>query len=142
MSSPTYYMNEGAFDLPDGIEADDRTTHVVQVRRQGFELTLVVVRAPLPPGKTIRQIADARVLDEAARLSRYQVLGDIETSWDGCPAVEITSTWRHEGRTIHQRQAHFALGSRAMHFALSTSLDGRAAADEWFEEIRASLRRR
>jgi hypothetical protein len=70
------------------------------------------------------------------------VVARVETSWGGCPAVEITSAWRHEGRSVYQRQAHFALGRRAMHFALSTSADGAAAADAWFEEIRASLRLR
>ncbi len=135
-------MNEGAFDLPDDMEVVDRTTHFVRVHRQGHDLTLVVARAHLPPGGTLRQVADARVLDEASRLSGYQVVREAASSWDGCPAIEITSTWRHEGRAIYQHQAHFAQGSRAMHLALSTSADGSAAADAWFEEIRGSLRLR
>jgi hypothetical protein len=138
----TYTIDEGAFDLPEGVAVDDRTTHVVEVHREGHRLTLVVARAALPPDRTVQQIAAARVRDEAVRLSAYRVVAEAETSWGGCPAVEITSTWRHEGRAVHQRQAHFALGGRAMHFALSASADGAAAADGWFEEIRASLRLR
>jgi len=135
-----YYMNEGAFELPD--VAADRTTHVIELREGGHDLTLVVVRAPLPEGQSLRQVAQLRVLDEHARLSGYQVLGERETSWAGVPALETASRWRHEGRAIYQQQAHLALGATWIYFALSTPLEGKDTADAWFERIRESLRLR
>jgi hypothetical protein len=136
-----YYMNEGAFELPDAA-VNDRTTHVVEARDGEHDLTLVVVRSPLPEGKSVRHVAQLRVLDELARLSGYAVLGEREASWAGVPALEFTSRWRHEGRAIYQQQAHLALGATWIYFAVSTTFEGRAAADAWFERIRESLRLR
>jgi hypothetical protein len=136
-----YYMNEGAFELPDAA-VTDRTTHVIEAREGDHDLTLVVVRAPLPAGKSLRQIAQGRVLDEMARLSGYSVLAEREVAWAGVPALELTSRWRHEGRAIYQQQAHLALGGVWIYFALSTPFEGRTAADTWFEQIRDSLRLR
>jgi hypothetical protein len=140
-----YYMNEGAFELPDAA-VTDRTTHVIEARSSSHppdhDLTLVVVRAPLPAGKSLRQIVQGRVLDEMARLSGYSVLAEREVPWAGVPALELTSRWRHEGRAIYQQQAHLALGGVWIYFALSTPFEGRTAADTWFEQIRESLRLR
>jgi hypothetical protein len=134
-------MNEGAFELPDAASSD-RTTHVVTVEEEGHELTLVVCRSPLPAGKSLRQAAQGRVLDEMARLSGYTVTDERESSWAGVPTLEITSRWRHEGRAFHQRQAHLAPGSVWIFFALSAPFAGRAGADAWFERIRGTLRLR
>lgn len=134
-------MNEGAFELPDAAVLD-RTTHVVESQQGEHTLTLVVVRFPHPAGKTLRQLAQGRVLDEMARLSGYSVLEERETTWAGAPALEIASRWRHEGRAIYQQQAHLAQGGTWMYFALSTAFEARDKADAWFDQIRESLRLR
>ena len=134
-------MNEGAFELP-AAAVTDQTTHVVEARQGEHTLTLVVCRAAQPAGKSLRQLAQGRVLDEMARLAGYSVLAEREASWDGVPALEIGSRWRHEGRAIYQQQAHLSLGGRWIFFALSTPFEGRAAADAWFDQIRESLRLR
>jgi hypothetical protein len=135
-----YYMNEGAFELPDALR--DRTTHVVEMVEDGHDLTLVVVRAPLPEGKSLRQVAQLRVLDEHTRLSGYGVLAERESAWAGVPALEMASRWRHEGRIIYQQQAHLVVGSVWIYFALSAPMDGRATADAWFDRMRETIRLR
>jgi hypothetical protein len=134
-------MNEGSFELPDA-PAADRTTHFVETRPGDHTLTLVIVRAPHPQGKTLRQLAQERVLDEMTRLAGYSVIEDRETTWEGVPALEVTSRWRHEGNAFYQQQAHLALGNQWIYFALSARLEGRADADAWFEQIRETIRLR
>lgn len=135
---PVYYMNEGAFELPDA-GVWDRTTHVLEGPN---EQTLVVVRAPLAEGKSLRQVAQLRVLDEMTRISGYSVLEERETAWAGVPVLEILSRWRHEGRAIYQRQAHLVLGGTWMYLALSAPMDVRAEADAWMDRVRDTLRLR
>ncbi len=137
-----YYMNEGAFDLPAGAAVRDWTTHVVQVRQGEHTVTLAVCRAHLPAGKSLRQLAQSRVLDEMARLSGYSVLDEREASWAGVPVLEYTSRWRNEGQAFYQQQAHMALGGTWLFLAASTPIEGRTAADAWFDQIRESFRLR
>jgi hypothetical protein len=134
-------MNEGAFEVPDAA-VTDRTTHAIEATLGGHELTLIVCRSRLPAGKSLRQAAQLRVLDEMERLSGYAVLEEREASWAEVPVLELTSRWRHEGRAIYQQQAHLLLGGAWIYFALSTAFEGRAAADAWFRRIRESLRLR
>ncbi len=137
---PVYYMNEGAFELPE--VARDRTTHVVEMVEQGHDLTLIVSRSPLPEGKSLRQAAQGLVLEENARLSGYLVLAERETTWADVPALEIASRWRHEGRAIYQVKAHLALGTAWTFFGLSAPFDGRATADACFDRMRQTIRLR
>ncbi len=134
-------MNEGAFELPLA-PITDRTTHVLEVQQGEHMLALVVVRSPQPAGKTLRQLAQGRVLEEMTRLSGYSVIEEREASWNGVPVLEIASRWRHEGRAIYQQQGHLSLGSVWMYFALSTVFEARAKADAWLDRIRGSLRLR
>jgi hypothetical protein len=137
-----YYMNEGAFELPAGAVVRDWTTHVVQVRQGEHAMTLAVCRAHLPEGKSLRQLAQGRVLDEMARLSGYSVVGERETSWAGVPALEYASRWRHEGRAFYQQQAHLVLGGTWFFLSASTLLDGSGAVDAWFDQMRETFRLR
>ena len=136
-----YYMNEGAFELPDVI-LKDRTTHVLETEDGGHSLTLVVVRSALPEGKSLRQMAQLRVLDEMGRLSGYTVLAEREASWSGLPALEFASRWRHEGRVIYQQQGHLALGAAWIYLALSAVVEAQPVVDTWFARIRETFRLR
>ena len=136
-----YYMNEGAFELPD-VDLKDRTTHVLEAEDGGQSLTLVVVRSTLPEGKTLRQMAQLRVLDEMGRLPGYTVIAETETSWSGLPALEFRSRWRHEGRVIYQQQGHLGLGATWIYLALSAVLEAQAVVDAWFDRIRETFRLR
>lgn len=136
-----YYTNESAFELPDAV-VTDRTTHVIEARQGEHTLTLAIVRGPHPEGKSLRQLAQGRVLDEMARLPGYHVLGEQEASWDGSVALEIASRWRHQGRVIYQQQAHLTIGGRWVYYALTASVEAQAKADAWFDLIRRSFRLR
>jgi hypothetical protein len=136
---PIYYMNEGSFELP-GVAIADRTTHVVETKHPDHDVTLVVCRSAFPAGKSVRQLARGRVLDEMTRLAGYTVLEEREALWAEVPAVELTSRWRHEGRVFYQQQAHLGLTDTWLFFAMSAPIEHRAPCDAWFEQIRSSLR--
>jgi hypothetical protein len=135
-------MNWAAFELPE-VPLVDRTTHVIEVKHPEHEdVALVVCRIDFPAGKTLRELVAGRVADEMARLSGYTVLENADAEWVGVPAVEVCSRWRHDGKVIYQRQAHFAAGDAWTFFALSGPLASRAACDAWMEQIKRSLRLR
>jgi hypothetical protein len=75
-----------------------------------------------------------------ARLSGYTVTATREASWAGVPALEMSARWRYDGRAIHQQQAHLALGDAWLYLAISTPIEGRAAADAWFDRLRDTIR--
>jgi hypothetical protein len=135
-------MNEASFELP-GAEIVDRTTHVVETKHPDHDdVTLVVCRAAFPPGKSVRQLARGRVMDEMARLEGYAVLEERDALWAELPAVEMTSRWRYQGRTIYQQQAHLGLLDTWIFFAMSAPMESRGPCDAWFEQVRGSLQLR
>jgi hypothetical protein len=95
-----------------------------------------------PLGKTIRQLAAQRMAAEMVRLAGYAVVEQREVAWCDTPAFEFASRWRNEGVAYYQRQVHFAPDGLWRSFSLSGPLVSRAACDEWFEQIRTSLRLR
>jgi hypothetical protein len=138
----TYYMDEGAFDLP-GIGFEDHTTHHLEATIPGQgTVGLVVYRARLPGGKSLRELVKDHTAEEGKRLSGYAVLEQQDAAWAEAPAIEVASRWRHEGKVIYQRKAHLAVGDTWMFFALSGPFEAREACDGWLAQIRTSIRLR
>ena len=138
----TFYMNWAAFELTTA-EVVDRTTYTVEIRHPDHErIRLVVWYMPAPPEKTVRQLAANRVAEEMVRHDGYTILETQEVRWCDTAALEVASQWRHEGVVYYQRQVHFVDGDRWRSFSLGGPLASRAACDEWFEQIRTSLRMR
>jgi hypothetical protein len=136
----TFYMNWAAFEVATA-NVVDRTTYAVQIEHPDHEgIRLVVWHGEFPVGKTIRQLAAQRMAAEMVRLAGYAVVEQREVAWCDGPAFEFASQWRNEGITYYQRQVHFAPDGLWRSLALSGPLVSRAACDEWFEQIRASLR--
>jgi hypothetical protein len=136
---PRYTMNFGSFDL-EGATFVDRTTHVLELTHPDHEsAALVVFRAPLPEGKTLREVVAKRVADEMVRLSGYAVLHDADVEWDGRPARDVSSRWRSDGRVIYGRQAHVTLDGTWIAFAMSAPFESRDACDAWLDEIMGSF---
>jgi hypothetical protein len=132
-------MNFGTFDLG-GATFRDRTTHVLELIHPECEsAALVVFRAPLPEGKTLRQAVASRVADEMVRLSGYSVLHDADVEWQGTLARDISSRWRSDGRVIYGRQAHVLLDGTWLAFAMSAPFESRDACDAWLDEIMTSF---
>lgn len=135
-------MNEGAFELPHG-EVHDRTVHILEIKHpEHDDLGLVVCRAPVPVGKSLRELARGRILEERARLSGYSVVEERDAEWAELPAVEFTSRWRYRGKVYHQQQAHLAVNGAWMYFAMSAPIGSREACDAWFSQLHATLRLR
>lgn len=138
----TYYMNELAFDLPDAGFVD-RTVYDLDGELPGGDvLGLLVLREPIPPGKSLREVVDEHRLREAKRLGAYAVLGEREAEIAGAPAIELSSRWRHERGVFYTREAHLAAGHTRLVFALTTVLERREACDEHLERVLATLRLR
>ena len=136
----TFYMNWAAFEVPTA-EVVDRTTYNVQIRHPDHEsIRLVVWHMEMPPEKTVRQLAARRVAEEMVRLEGYTILEQRESLWCESPALEVASRWRHEGTVYYQRQVHFAADDKCRSFSLAGPFTSRTACDEWFEQIRTSLR--
>ena len=135
----TYYVNEAKFVLPDR-EFVDWTVHVIEAGLPGGEaLGVVVVRGPIPEGKSLRDVATAHVRDEAVRIRGYAVLDETESMVAGLPAILVSARWRHSGKVIYQRQAHVSVGPRWLLFTATAPLSERAACDEALEEVLSSL---
>jgi hypothetical protein len=137
---PTYYMNEGAFEL-EGFH--DRTVHALDTTLpDGRRIALVVSRLELPAGKALREGVDDHVRKQGARLSGYTLLDRRDTDGWGAPAIEIRARWRHEGKLVYERQTHLVLFDKWMFFGLTGPFDEREACEEHMERIRTSLRLR
>jgi hypothetical protein len=137
-----YFMNEAAFALPREGEARDWTSHVLRMRQGGHPMMLAVNRGPIPVGKSLRQLAQLRVVDEYRRFRGYAVLDERETSWAGQPAVELSSRWRDKDRVIYEEQAHLALGERWIFFTVGAPIAGRAEVAACLAHLRETFRPR
>lgn len=135
-----YTMNEGTFELPD-LELEDRTVQLFELRLpSGEELGLLVCRATLPEGKTLREVVEVHLTEEARKLGGYKILDEREANWGGAPALEVCARWRNEGEVLYQRQAHLAAGGTWLLFGTTAPLSVRDEADAIFNRMLASLR--
>lgn len=138
----TYYLNEGAFELPE-VGLVDRTVNVFDAKLEGEgDLGLLVCRTKIPAGKSLRELVAAHVLHEAKRFGGYSILDEREASYAGVPAIEICSRWRHEGTVLYQRQAHLAAFDTWMLFGMTAPLAERALCDASLDRILTTLRLR
>ncbi len=137
-----YTMNEAVFALPPDGEATDWTCHVMRMRQNGHPMMLAVNRGAIPVGKSLRQVAQLRVVDEYRRFPGYSVLDERETSWSGRPALELASRWRDGNRIVYEEQAHLALGERWLYFTVGAPLAGRAEVTACLARIRETFRSR
>lgn len=139
---PTYYMNEGAFEL---LEAGfvDRTVHVFGGAVAGREdLSLLVRRERIAPGKSLRDMAIAQLDHDKEQLRNHAVLEDRETEIAGVPAVVVRARFRHEDRLFFQQQAHLAVLDTWLLFAMTAPMPLRALCEEQLGDLLASLRLR
>lgn len=139
---PRYYMNDGAFELPD-LPFTDRTIHYLESKLPGGgDVGLVVRRAPMPVGKSLRELVEGLIKDEARELMGFSVLANEDATWADEPAIEVSSRWRSDGKVVYQRKAHVVLNDTWVYFALTAPFEARASCDAWLAEVRASLRLR
>lgn len=139
---PTYYMNEGAFDLLDATFVD-RTVHVFGARLpSGEDLGFTVMRRKIPEGKSLRDMARENLARDAEGLLGHAVIEQRDTEVAGAPGIDVRARWRHEGRVYYQRQVHLAALDTWLFFAMTAPLAERALCDEQLGNILDSLRLR
>ena len=137
---PTYYMNEGAFDVS-GATLLDRTVHaLVGNHPEHGPLDLAIRRAEFPSGKSLRDLVSEHLEREAARYARYAVLDVSPGEVSGVPALTVTSHLDHEreGR-LYRRQTHLGVGATWLSVTLTVRMPARAACDAWHAHVIGSL---
>jgi hypothetical protein len=134
-----YYLNEAAFTLPD-VGFVDRTVHVLEARLPGGDsLGFLVTRRPLAVGKSLRDMAQEHLHEDARRLTGFAILEEAETTVAGAPAISFRSRWRHSGDVLYQRQVHLAALEVWMLFAMTAPLSERELCDRAFDMVLSSL---
>jgi hypothetical protein len=137
-----YFMNELSFALPPDGETRDWTSHVLRLRQNGHPMLLAINRGLLPAGKSLRQLAQMRVVEEYQRFKGYAVLDQRETEWSGRPALELSSRWRDGDRIVYEEQAHLAIGERWLFFTVGGPIAGRAEVAGCLAHLRETFRAR
>lgn len=137
-----YYVNEAMLTLPD-VGFEDHTLHTLRATTaSGGDLDLVIRRAPIPDGKSLRAVVDAHVDGEARALLRYAVLAERESTVDGAPTLDVASRWAAPQGPVYQRQAHLCAGDLWLSFLMMAPMGERAACDAYFDEMLGSVRLR
>jgi hypothetical protein len=135
-------MNDGAFALPDA-GFTDLTVHRLRAPLpDGEELSLVIARARIPAGKSLREVVAQQLQVEATNLPGHAVLGQDEVEVAGAPAIDVRCRFRREGAAFYMRQMHLAAFDTWMAFVMSAPMTERAACDEHLATVMASLRLR
>jgi hypothetical protein len=138
----TFYMNEGAFDLPD-LGFTDQTVHLFSAPLEGGgELGLVIARSKLPPGKTLADVVAAHVERESKTLRAFSVLSRREAQLENVPAIDVACRYRSGAEMTYQRQFHFVAYGLWLLVGTSAPLEKRAACDECLGHVLGSFRLR
>lgn len=135
----TYFTNEGAFDLPE-VGFTDRTVHLFEATDEAGDLGLMIVRTNMPEGKSLRELVEAHIIDEAKKLGGFKILEQREAFWAGVPAIEICSRWRSDGQVMYQRQVHLAAQGLWLLFASTAPLAEQVACDKIMDHVLTSFR--
>lgn len=134
-----YYMNEAVVDLPDRAFVD-KTIHGLESKLPGGRtLGVLVQRAPAPAGKSLRRLVDENVTLNRKRLLGFAVQGEAEVMVGNIPGFVVRTRWRRERSDLYQVQAHVLFEGTLIIFAVSAPLEERAACDETFDGILATL---
>lgn len=137
---PTYYMNEGAFDIT-GAALLDRTVHaLVGNHPEHGPADLAIRRAEFPPGKSLRELVSEHLEREAELYPRYTVVDRAQGEVAGVPALLVASHLHHESEgRLYRRQAHLAVGATWLSVTLTVRMPARAACDAWLAHLLGSL---
>lgn len=97
------HIQDATFELPEGLM--DRTVHMFALSDTGpSAFNLVMHRADGIEEETIDAFAD-RLANELSRgLAKFDLKDRLPCEVDGCPAIELSYSFRQEGQFLHQRQ--------------------------------------
>lgn len=137
-----YFMNEGVFDLPD-LGFQDKTVHLFSAPLEGrSEIGLVVCRARIARGKTLREVVRAHLASEAKNLRAFTIVEESDLEVAGAEALSVASRYRNEGEMAYQRQVHLVAFGQWILFGATAPLRDRDACDRCLGEVVSSFRLR
>lgn len=136
-----YYIDEGAFELPGGLEYTDRSINVIEAPgKDGAEFGLLIERKPIPAGASLGAVV-AEIREEQARKLRGHVsIGEGERSVGGIPSLETRLRWRHPKGPVYHFQVHVPLGGTCLTLTASSRNERARACDAWMEALLSTLR--
>ena len=135
----SYYLNEAALDLPERT-FQDKTIHGLEAKLPGDKtLGVFVHRRAVAGDKNLRDLVDEHVRLNQQRLMGFTVLDEARAAVGGVPGFVLRTRWRSEKKELCQLQAHVVREGQHMVFAVSAPMDERAACDETFDSILATL---
>lgn len=136
-----YYIDEGAFELPPGLDYVDRTVHVIEAPgKEGAELGLTIERRPIEPGKSLLDaVAEIRE-EQATKLRGHVAMGEGERAVGGMPALTTELRWRHPKGPVFHCQVHVPLGGVCLTMTASARYERREACLAWMDALLSTLR--
>lgn len=136
-----YYIDEGAFDLPPGLQYTDRSVNVIEAPGpDGAELGLTIERRPIPEGKSLAEVVAEIREEQATKLRGHAPLGEGGRTLDGLAALTTELRWRHPKGPVYHTQVHVPLGGVCLTMTASSRYERRAACAAWMEALLQTLR--
>lgn len=106
-----YQINEGSFNLPDGMQ--DNSINVLLADQSGLGFNVVVTRSRLEPGETFEQLVDRQLQMLGQQFSKTEISdrrGHKDPSTGALRAVEYAVQFKQDGLMVYQRQIGYLLG--------------------------------
>lgn len=147
METTRYDAHHATFTLP--AQLRDRTMHMFVLKDDGpNEFSVVVSYADTQGEEDLAEFGDRLIKEMSRALPKFLLRGMQERRLDGCPAIELTYSWRNNGIFMHQRQVVVLVqgatpGSKQAMLMAGTCPN--AFSEEWqeaFDNILASVKLR
>lgn len=136
-----YYIDEGAFELPGGLDYVDRSINVIEAPgKEGAEFGLLIERRPIPAGESLSAVVASLRDEQARKLRGHTPLGEGEREVGGIPSLETKLRWRHPKGPVYHRQVHVPLGGICLTLTASSRNERSRACDAWMEALLSTLR--
>lgn len=136
-----YYIDEGAFELPAGLDYVDRSVHMIEAPgKDGAEFGLLIERRPIPAGKSLADVVQGLRSEQSVKLRGHVAIGEGELQVGGIPSLETRLRWRHAKGPVYHFQVHVPLGNVCLTMTASSRHERREACDAWMGALLSTLR--
>ncbi|CDG83519.1 DcrB-related protein [Janthinobacterium agaricidamnosum] len=136
-----YHIEEGSFTVPDG--AQDRSINLLILNHGPGGLTLVVTRDQLQEGENLDTFLTRQLRTMASQVKHFQQQDRCEVHLGAAqlPGLQVSTSFRQNGSSIHQRQTVASLGGVAvLLFTLSCASPLTTQQQAYAEVLLASFR--
>jgi hypothetical protein len=135
-----YYIDEAVLELPEGPTYVDRSVNVIEVPGpDGTELGLIIERTPIPPGKSLWDMAMARSGDDQRKLRSYTLIEERDVEIGGAPSSLLRVRWRHTKGLVYNVQVFIDVGAVCLSLTASCRWENAAECDAWMAALLASM---